>query len=68
MSDTLKAWCHWKKKETGVSEDDLLMVKDIEDVISQVNNWRAKYEKEKEKTEKLGIMLDEIDTVLERRE
>jgi len=68
MTDTLKAWCHWKKKEVGVSEDDLAMVKDIEDVISQVNNWRVKYEKEKEKTEKLGIMLDEIDTVLERRE
>lgn len=43
--DTLKAWCHWKKLETGVCEDDLLMVKAIEDVISQVGTWKAKAER-----------------------
>lgn len=48
MSDkheTLKAWCHWKRKEIGVSEDDLEFVKAIEDVISEVGTWKAKYKR-----------------------
>lgn len=44
MSETLKAWCHWKRKEKGVDEDTLEMVKDIEDVISQVGTYKAKSE------------------------
>lgn len=34
MSERLKAWCHWKRKENHVSEDDLLMVRDIEALIA----------------------------------
>lgn len=33
MTDRLKAWCHWKRKENHVSEDDLLMVRHIEALI-----------------------------------
>lgn len=40
----LKAWCHWKRKEKDLSEDDALFVKAIEDVISEVGTWKAKYE------------------------
>lgn len=60
MSDTLKAWCHWKRKEiehdpTGpFAEDNLELVKAVEDVISQVGTWKAKYERAK-------LILDELD-------
>ncbi len=47
MSDTLKAWCHWKKLENDVTQDELDLVKDIEDVISQVGTWKAKFEAER---------------------
>lgn len=43
----LKAWCHWKRKEKDLSEDDTLFVKAIEDVISQAGMaslWREKSE------------------------
>ena len=43
--ETLKAWCHWKRKEDGASEDDVAMVKTIEDVISQAGTWKAKNER-----------------------
>lgn len=33
MTDRLKAWCHWKRREKYVSEDDMLMVHDIEALI-----------------------------------
>lgn len=35
MSDRLKAWCHWKRKENHVSEDDLLMVREIEALLEE---------------------------------
>ena len=37
MSDhkDLKAWAHWKKREKGLTEDDALFVKAVEDAISQ---------------------------------
>jgi hypothetical protein len=33
--NNLKAWCHWKKKESGVTKDDLEFVKDIENLIEK---------------------------------
>jgi hypothetical protein len=42
--ETLKAWVHWKKKEKDLSEDDVLFVKDIEDLLSLVNTLRARYD------------------------
>lgn len=36
MTDRLKAWCHWKRLEKDVSEDDLLMVRDIEALLEVV--------------------------------
>jgi hypothetical protein len=43
--ETVKAWCHWKRIERDISESDLEMVKDLEDLISQVGTWKAKAEK-----------------------
>lgn len=43
--ELLKAWCHWKRKEKDLSEDDSLFVKDIEDLISLVGTLRAKLAK-----------------------
>jgi hypothetical protein len=56
---TLKAWCHWKRREVDVSADDLEMVQAIEDTISQVNNWRAKYENRGAKLAKIRALVDE---------
>lgn len=63
--DTLKAWCHWKKMEIGLSEADYLFVRAIEDVISQVGSWKAKCEKligghtpEEESTGAMTISLE----------
>lgn len=42
MSETLKAWVHWKRKEKELSEDDALFVKDVEDLISQVGTYQAR--------------------------
>lgn len=43
--ENLKAWCHWKRREVDVSEDDLLFVKAIENVISQAENMEAAIKK-----------------------
>lgn len=40
----LKAWVQWKKKEKDLSEDDVLFVKDLEDLISLVGTLTAKLE------------------------
>lgn len=43
--ETLKAWCHWKRKENPpIDEDTADLVKAVEDCISQVGNWKAKFE------------------------
>jgi chromosome segregation ATPase len=42
--ETLKAWCQWKHKETPpIDQDELDFVKAIEDAISQVGNFKARY-------------------------
>lgn len=38
MSETLKAWCRWKRVEVDVSEDDLMMVDDIEALFKQLQS------------------------------
>lgn len=38
---TLKAYCHWKRKEKELSEDDADFVKAIEDMISQVTTFKT---------------------------
>lgn len=52
-TETLKAWCHWKRKqwakpgfgERELAESELELVTAVENVISQVGTWKAKYEK-----------------------
>lgn len=59
--ETLKAWCHWKRVEIGNSmkacttildlqrmEDMQDLLTAIENLISQVGTWKAKYEQLKE--------------------
>lgn len=46
--ELLKAWVHWKKLEKGLDEDDLLFVRDIDNLISQVGTLRAQLEAERE--------------------
>jgi hypothetical protein len=41
--ETLKAWCQWQRK-LGPSEEQLELIKAIENVISQAGTWKAKYE------------------------
>lgn len=56
--ETLKAWCHWKRKEKPpIDEDTLDLVSAVEDVISQVGTWKAKYETMRTKRDKLAIAL-----------
>lgn len=52
--ETLKAWCHWKRKEyertpdariqgwQEIRESELELVTAVENVISQVGTWKAK--------------------------
>lgn len=57
--ETLRAWCHWKRRETGVSSDDLEFVQALENVISQVGTWKARFEQmEKERTSLTERVLD----------
>lgn len=51
-TETLKAWCHWKRKQWAKpqfgeherAESELELVQAVENVISQVGTWKAKYE------------------------
>ncbi len=40
----LKAWCRWKREQKDLSEEDDLLVKEVEDLISQVGTYKAKME------------------------
>jgi len=44
MSDRLKAWVHYKRKDK-LSEDDSLFVDDIESLIIENENWEKEYER-----------------------
>lgn len=59
MSETLKAWVHWRKKVKDLDEHDLQFVKDIGDVLSQVGTYKA--ETEKLRTELLESQAREIE-------
>lgn len=43
--DCLKDFCHWKRLDNDLSDDDLEFVRAIENLISQVGTWKAKYER-----------------------
>lgn len=58
--ETLKAWCHWKRKESDLSESDQDFVKAIEDLISQVGTYRAKLEKAEKQVAVLREALAEF--------
>ncbi len=51
--ETLKAWCHWKRLEMDKAQlnepEDLDLVKSIENVVGQVNNYKVRYERELER-------------------
>lgn len=57
--ETLKAWCHWKREEQGLSDGDRGLVTAIEDVISQVGTWKAKALASDKRAHALA---DELDT------
>lgn len=42
---TLKAWCHWKRAEKDLPEDDVAFIKDVEDLISLVGTLQARLDK-----------------------
>lgn len=54
---TLKAWCYWKRVCSTTEPEDLLMVKAIEDIISQAGTWKAKFEREAWRVRELRITL-----------
>ncbi len=51
--ETLKAWCHWKRLEMADARlnepEDLDLVRSIENVVGQVNNYKVRYERELER-------------------
>lgn len=64
--ETLKAWCWWKRKElercnTFIDPDgELDLVKAVEDTISQVGTWKAKFEREAARVRELQDQQQEF--------
>lgn len=59
--ETLKAWCQFKRKEPLMDTSyDLEMVKAIEDTISQVGTWKAKFEREEARVKELEWFAGQI--------
>lgn len=49
---TLKAWCHWQKKNNP-DESTIELIKDIEELISDHGLWKTKAKEAEEKIELL---------------
>lgn len=63
MTEFLKDWCHYMRKDE-LDEYELELVKSVEDTISQVNNYKTRYEKLRVENAKLRWALESAKDII----
>jgi hypothetical protein len=68
MSDRLAAWCHWKKREIDVSDDDLEFVAEIENLKAQLAEQDKISTQDSMEIERLGDLVNKLNARLSEAE
>lgn len=63
--ETLRMWCHWKRKEQRVDSDTLEFVQDIEDFIAELESLRKQNQDRAKEVNDLAIRVHELKTLLD---